>query len=584
MANADGHGHPTAAQVVRIVFRTLRPERDFFGLAMIYGVGIGVLSLATPIAVQVLINTVAYTGLTAPLFVLSLTLFGLLLASGLLNALRVHLMEIFARRFYARLVGHIALKALYARNPFFADTERTPLFNRYFDIVSVQKAMPVLFIGGFTVVLQVLVGFVLTSFYHPLFLAFNVIVVLLIWAVWAVWGRSAILTSVTQSEAKHDTMAWIGQLAASNGYFKSDRHIAHALRRTDAMTGAWVTAHKRHFRRFYAQTVSFLVIYAAASAALLGLGGWLVIQGQLTLGQLVAAELVLSAALYGVSQLGTYVNYFYDVAAACEELSRLDAIEEEMPRGDDDPACNDATLVFDDVRGTARSAEARFDFAIPGGVALRAIAASHGTQRLFSNLLKRFEDPQGGMLTLGGEDLTALEVLALRREVVVLDRTAVVGATIREYLELACEDASSAEMLEAIETVGLGGALRDLEAGFDTPIATTGYPLSVSEVMRLKLAGAILSTPAVLVLSPLYDTMPKETLASAVRTLQDARARKRGGPGQRSTVIVFTASGRQLDLDGTLYLSPTEQRLELRDTRALPATDAGRPLMPIPAE
>ena len=574
MTHTHGHAPPTARQVIRLTMSILAPERSFYSLAVIYGVGISLLSLATPIAVQILINTVAYTGMTAPLVVLSLTLFGLLLASGLLNALRVHLMEIFARRFYARMVAHIALRALYAKNPFFTDAGHSPLFNRYFDIVAVQKAIPVLFIGGFTVVLQAGVGFILTSFYHPLFLAFNATIITLIWLVWLIWGASAVKTSVGLSQRKHETAAWLESLAASNGYFKSDRHVAYALAKTDEATGAYVNQHKAHFRRFFAQTVSFLVIYAAASAALLGLGGWLVIQGQLTLGQLVAAELVLSAALYGVSQLGTYVNYFYDLAAACEEISLFDGVEQEVPRGEQCPHHADATLRFQGVRTEVRGVPIRFDFEIPSGLAVQAVASTHAVQRSFTNLLKRFDEPLGGQLTIGGDDVTAIEPHALRREVVVLDRPSVIGSTVREYLSLSRDGVTSAEMIEAIEIVGLTRTMAEPDCGLDTALASTGWPLSLGETMRLKLAGAILARPSILVLSPLYDTMPPHDLVRAIRAVQAKGC---------ATIIVFGQPERDLGLDGYLYLDPRSQRL-VREHDAFRDTVLGGGALPVAAE
>lgn len=102
----------------RIFFEILKPESNFYWIAIVYGVGISLLSLATPISVQLLIGTIANTAMPAPLVMLSLTLFGLLLLSSLLYALRIHLMELFARRFYARLVSEISLIAIYAQNPF----------------------------------------------------------------------------------------------------------------------------------------------------------------------------------------------------------------------------------------------------------------------------------------------------------------------------------------------------------------------------------------------------------------------------------------------------------------------------------
>ncbi|MEM9810003.1 MAG: ABC transporter ATP-binding protein [Pseudomonadota bacterium] len=550
--SAGSSSTPTARYIVGLVFETLTHERDFVALAIIYGLGISLLSLATPIAVQVLINSVGYTALTVPLVVLALTLFGLLLASGLMNAMRVHLMELFARRFYARYTSEIALKALYAQKPFFQDDGRITLFNRYFDILQVQKAVPVLLIGGFTVLLQAAVGFVLTAFYHPLFLAFNGVMIGLIWFIWLLWGGSAVRSAVELSQAKHRTAGWLQSLAASNGYFKSQQHIAYALQETDGATHDYIEAHKKHFRRHFAQTVSFLVLYAAASASLLGLGGWLVIQGQLTLGQLVAAELVLSVAFFGVSQLGTYLNYFYDLCAASEELSLFNAIEQEEPTPAELPFCESSELVFDNVRGVARGQKAQFNLRIPSGAHVQAVSESHGVQRLFSNLLKRFDEPKGGTLTLGGNDISAIDALALRREVIVLDRPTVVEMSMRSYLTLAAPEASSSQMLDVLRAVGLDTAIEELEDGLDTHLFATGWPLSISETMRLKLAAAVLAKPRVLVLNQLFDTIPavhlRAALAYLVKSSKDA-----------PTVIIFSASDRDLGLGNYLALGRKTQ-------------------------
>lgn len=559
----DQHQRPSARHVIGLVYEILKHERSFFGLAIIYGVAISLMSLATPIAVQVLINSVGYTALTVPLVVLTVTLFVLLIASGLMNALRLHLMEIFGRRFYARMTSEMALRSLYAQNPFFLDDGRGPLFNRYFDIMQVQKAVPLLMVGGFTVILQAAVGFVLTSFYHPLFLAFNMILVLLLLSVWWIWGPAAIRSAVDLSQAKHRTAAWLEGLGASNGYFKSDAHIAYALQRTDEATGDYISAHRKHFRRHFSQTLSFLFLYALASAALLGLGGWLVIQEQLTLGQLVAAELVLSVAFVGVSQLGTYLNYFYDTCAACEELSLFYGVDQEEPTGIEQPSPTDASLTFQGVRGMARCKPATFDVDIPSGTKIQAQASSHGVQRLFTSLLKRFEEPEGGLLTLGGDDICAKDVHGLRREVIVLDRPTMVEMTMREYLSLANNQAPSAEMLRVLRSVGLIDVIEELQDGLDTKISATGWPLSISEAMRLKLAAAILSQPSVLVLSQLYDTLPSEALRNAIAGVST-------DGGTPSTVIVFTTRGDDLGLGTFLWMTPEKQEM-FSDYRAFRA-------------
>jgi putative ABC transport system ATP-binding protein len=534
------------------VTKILGPESSFYYLALVYGVGISLLSLATPISVQMLINTVANSGLTVPLTVLSLTLFGLLVAAGLMNALRIHLMDLFARRFYARMVSDIALRAIYASNPFFDDQGRGTLFNRYFDIVVVHKTLPNILIGGFTVVLQAGVGFVLVSLYHPLFLAFTLVTVTLIWAIWLIWGARAIRSSIIVSHKKHATAAWLEGLGESNGFYKSERHIVHALDRTNAETQHYLDAHARHFRHHFAQTLSFLLLYATASAALLGLGGWLVIQGQLSLGQLVAAELVLSVAFYGVSQLGLYLTYFYDLCAAIDELSLFYDVEQEDPSGHVVDLSGDARLEFVEARGDARGSEATLSFAIRGGSRVMAVAESHGVQRELTNFLKRHVEARKGFVALGGIDIRDIHLRTLRQQIIVLDRPNFLGLTVREYLDLAGRQHSSSQDLEVLQLVGLERAIVRLADGLDTRLAPSGWPLTITECMQLKLAAAIIAQPRVLVLSQLFDVLPEQVLRRSLDRMQQMSG---------TTVIVFSGRRREIGYDAYLHLGHESQRL-----------------------
>jgi putative ABC transport system ATP-binding protein len=544
--------HVSVKEVLSYFFSILGPEHNYYWLAIIYGVGIGVLSLALPISVQMLVNTVAYTGLTTPLVVLTLTLFGLLIVSGLLNALRIHLMDLFQRRFYARMVSEIALRSVYALNPFFQDYNKGTLFNRYFDIIIVQKNLPNLLVGGFTILLQAAVGFVLVSMYHPLFLIFNLLVVLVIWLVWLIWGGMAIRSAVQVSHKKHAAAAWIEGLGASNGFFKTEHHITEALQRTDAVTREYVDKHRRHFRHHFSQTLAFLLLYAVASSSLLGLGGWLVIQGELSLGQLVAAELVLSAVFFGLSQMGTYLAYFYELCAALEELSLFYDVEQEEPDPEARPFEGDATLEFVEAVGDARGVVTTLNFSIPSGARVLGAAEAHGVQREMTNFLKRHVRPSSGFIALGRQDIMGIPAHRLRQEVIVLDRPNAIEMTLREYLNLSAAGASSARILNTIRTVGLEPAITQLDDGLDTRIAATGWPLTITETMQLKLAAAIIARPRVLVLSQLFDTMTDENLRDSLDQLQQEN---------ETTVLYFSSRPRDIGFDHYLALGYREQVL-----------------------
>ncbi|HEX8415435.1 MAG TPA: ABC transporter ATP-binding protein [Sphingomicrobium sp.] len=521
------------------------PDLPYVRLTLIYGVAISLLSLATPISVQLLINSVANIALPAPLWTLAGLLFVLLLFVAGLSAARFWMMALFERRFFARVVAEITVRAVHAQNPFFGDQQRGDLFNRYFDLVVVQKAVPSLAIGAFTIILQSAVGLVVTSFYHPFFLGFNALLILAILLIWMIWSRGSIRSAVALSHAKHDAARWLESVGGSNGFYKSSRHLDFAMDRSEAAIATYVDRHRHYFRYSFAQTVSFLLLYALASAALLALGGSLILRGELSIGQLVAAELILSGVFYGVSQLGWYLDTLYDLVASAEELSLLFAIPQEPVLAAPGSVPADGAVRLDGVVIDG----ARFDFSLAAGEQLVTVADG-GAERLLALTLKRHIVPDRGLVTVGGADMSAFDMYLLRAEVLVLDRPTIVEVTIREYLRLARTDVPSVAMLEALDAVGLRDRIGTLPRGLDTPLAASGYPLSIGEVMALKLANALLVQPKVLMLSQLYDLIPADRLADVLRQLKTAG----------TTVLLCTGRPEDIVLDGWFRLQPHRQR------------------------
>lgn len=522
------------------------PDAAYVRLGLVYTIAISLLALATPISVQLLINSVANTAMPAPLWALSGVLLLLLLLVAALSALRVWIMAAFERRVFARVVAEVTLRAVHAQDPFFNDANRGDLFNRFFDLVVVQKAIPSLVIGAFTIVLQAAVGLTITSFYHPFFLAFNVVLVGTVLLIWLLWQGGAITGAVALSHAKHNTARWLESVGGSNGFYKSSRHLDFAMDRSEAMTATYVGAHRRYFRYQFTQTIAFLLVYAVAGATLLLLGGTLILRGQLSLGQLVAAELILSGVFYGISQLGMYLDTFYDLAASSEELSILFAIPQEADvRGGGGPRDGAVKLTGLELDN------ARYDLSLAAGEQLVVVADPGGERRL-ALLLKRHVHPDRGLIRVGGADLGALDMYHLRSDVTVLDRATIVDVTIREYLRLATAGQSdrATEALEALTTVGLERRLASLPLGLDTPLGASGYPLTIGETMALKLANALLVGPKLLLLGQLYDLLPPERLRAALRQLK----------AQGTTVLLFTGRPEDMALDGFLHLGRREQR------------------------
>jgi putative ABC transport system ATP-binding protein len=312
---------PSFSEIMQYVRFILAPDRSFYVLAIIYSIVISLLTLAVPVAVQALITSVANTGLPQAVFVLAIILFAVLSLSSILMLLRHYLLDRLERRMYARLSSWISKEIIYTSHRRLSDQNETFLINRYFDIMTLQTHMPELLMGGVTLVLQTIVGTLLVSFYHPLLMVFSATLIFLIYLVWRIWGPAAVRSSVALSHAKYNNAAWLHNMSAQ--LRKSDQAPNHEdlTIKSDQMIDKYLKTHIRHFHHNFSQVIAFAIIYAVANAALLGLGGYLVILGELTLGQLVAAELIMSVILVSMLQFGQYFSKFYDVCAASDELT-----------------------------------------------------------------------------------------------------------------------------------------------------------------------------------------------------------------------------------------------------------------------
>jgi ABC-type bacteriocin/lantibiotic exporter with double-glycine peptidase domain len=327
--------HHSVTELARAHLRELmRLERQDLWAVLAFSVGAGLMALATPVAVQSLVNTIAFGMLLQPLVVLVLVLLGCLALNNVLIGFQIYVVEMMQRRIFVRLLGDIAgrlrkvsLEAL--------DGGNTPeLVNRFFDVMTVQKSGANLLLDGLAYGLQTLIGMLLLAFYHPILLAFDLLLIGAVLFILFILGKRGVLTAIQESKAKYAVAAWLEDLARNTTLTKwaggqdfvadvTDRHARHYLDACD-----------RHFTIVMRQQIGILVLHTLANTSLLGLGGWMVIERQLTLGQLIAAELIVSAMLAGLSRLGKSLTSYYELMAGMDKLGHLLDLPVEPSRGE----------------------------------------------------------------------------------------------------------------------------------------------------------------------------------------------------------------------------------------------------------
>lgn len=310
----------------------LRFDRRELWYVILYGIAVGLLSLAVPLATQTIVNATAFTALPAPVLVLSAIVLGVLVLSSLIRLLQVALDELIQQKVFVRSVL-AAVESL--RESAHMDKEHDPreIATRFFDIEVFIKNLSYLMTDVLTVVVLSAFAILILSFYNPFLVGFAVFLVISVFIVFRYTLRPGLETNNDVSTTKYRTASWVSHVSRDRTLFHHPQAHNFLLQMTDKIAGEYVQARRAHFQYYFAQNASLFLIQAVSSAALLGLGGWLVIRGELNLGQLVAAEILFSFVIGGVAKLGTYLKYFYDLCTAAKKIAQLTNLPSEPDRG-----------------------------------------------------------------------------------------------------------------------------------------------------------------------------------------------------------------------------------------------------------
>ena len=497
----------------RRLFRLLRPERGDIAVVLILSFVNGVLLLATPLTVDALVNNIAFGGreqvYVQALVVLAVLLLACLLLVAFMRAVQHYAMEIIQQRLFVRMSADLAYRLPRTQAVALEQSMGPDLVNRFFEIVTVQKSSSLLLLEGVNLVLATVIGLIVLAFYHPFLMAFALVLVLVLAVVIFLFGRRAVQTSIGESYAKHAVAGWLEQIAMFPILFKSGGATALACRRADELAQEYISRRRDHFRILLRQICGLLTLQALASAALLIIGGSLVLRGELTLGQLVASELIVGAIVASVSKLGKHMEAWYDALASVDKLGYLvDLPVERESGGVPESASGPAGVVVEAVTfgyDAAHPVLNRLSLEFRPGSRVAIVGTNGGGTSTLMDLLQGFRVPQEGRILVDGLDLRDWELQELRHQTVLVRGREVVGGTLMENVRLGRDEVSVEEVRRALDAVGLGLVVQQLPDGLDTLLKAGGRPLSGTQRARLVLARALVAKPRLLLLDEYLD-------------------------------------------------------------------------------
>lgn len=509
------------------LFALLGQDREDLAILLLYTAVSSTLGLALPLAAQALINTVANGVFLQPLVVLSLTVWVGLLFAGVVRFLEWLMVEILQQRVFVRTTLALTRQLPRLCSQAMAGQPVTNQVNRFFDTVIIQKSLAKVLLTVPSAFLQILVGLLFIGFYSPWLVAFDGVLVFSLLCLWGLgWG--AVRTSLVESTAKYKVAHFLQELALAGRLYQHQGLPSGLMQQADTLASSYVTARKAHFWVVSRQVVANVVIYAFVNAGVLAIGGFLVLHGKLSLGQLVAAELMTILVLSSLDKLVQQLEPFYDLLTSVDKLGHLQELPEEPQGHIVLPLQGLKTGLQIEARGltVTGSHGPAWNFQLSPGQRLALSEDSYHQQQGVLSLLAGHTLPQQGLLLFNGHDSRDIDRESLWPHVGWVSSTPkIISGTVEANLLLASGfdalqpgDATHSEPLSRLwwQTVLEETSLLEAFAGgpLGCPVAQTlqsllvvGDETRLSPLMALQLsvARATLNRPALLLIDHALD-------------------------------------------------------------------------------
>lgn len=314
-------------------WRLLRLYKKEIRQIYIYALFIGMVNLTLPLGIQAIINFLQTGEFTATwLILVGFVLVGIA-TTGLIQVLQLRIVENIQQDLFARSAFEFAYRL--PRIAFLqVDKAHFPeLVNRFFDTLTIQKGLPKILIDFSLAIFQITFGLILLTIYSPYFIILGLALAFILWVIFKITGPKGLTTSLKESKQKYLLAHWLEEIARVSRSFKLNARDQYHLNKTDGIVADYLDSRESHFRVLVSQFKLFIGFKVIVAAGLLLLGGLLVFQDQMNIGQFVAAEIIIILVINSVEKVLLVTETIYDVLTALDKIGYVSDLELDAPGG-----------------------------------------------------------------------------------------------------------------------------------------------------------------------------------------------------------------------------------------------------------
>lgn len=298
-----------------------------------YALFIGIVNLTLPLGIQAIINFLQTGEFTSTwLILVGFVLVGIAI-TGFLQVLQLRIVENIQQDLFARSGFEFAFRIPKITFLQLDKIHAPELANRFFDTITIQKGLPKLLIDFSLAIFQIVFGLILLAIYSPYFILLGLSLALILWLIFKVTGPKGLSTSLKESKFKYQLAHWLEEIARGNRSFKIFASTNFHLDKTDDIVGDYLISRERHFGVLLSQFSLFIGFKVILAAGLLLLGGYLVFQERMNIGQFVAAEIIIILIINSVEKVLRSIDTIYDVLTALDKIGYVTDLKLDKNQG-----------------------------------------------------------------------------------------------------------------------------------------------------------------------------------------------------------------------------------------------------------
>ena len=513
---AEQTGKTSLNSALHKLYQLLILDRKDISAIYLFAILSGLVQLSVPVGIQSIIGFVQAADYSASIVLLIVLVVAGVFINGLLQVRQMQVIEKIEQKIFVRhsfefadRIPRLDLKKM--------DNYYLPeVVNRFFDTMTLQKGMSKLLLDIPAAAIQIIFGLTLLSFYHPVFIAFGLLLFIILFLILRLTAAKGMETSIHESDYKYAVAGWLQEIARTIKTFKFSKGTKLHLEETDRLTTGYLQSRTSHFRVLMSQYWSLIAFKTLITAAILIVGSVLLVNQQLNIVQFIAAEIIILSVISAIEKFITNLDKVYDVLTAAEKLGKVTnaSVEEsgtiELPSENKGVSVKFEKLSFDFPLNPDVLSD--ISFSVNAGQHIAVMGNSGSGKSMLLRMLTGTYRGFSGNIFIENIPLQNFTLTSLRNQTgILLNLQDIFKGSLLHNISMGNSDITITQITAIAEQLGFIDEMQSLPDGFETVLDPAGKRLPKKILQQILLMRALLGKHRLLLLEdPCNHLAPDE--------------------------------------------------------------------------